>query len=76
MSEWRCYHLDETLTAMATSDNGRFLVRLREPPGEARHPIEFHRLTLKEALKAADRLVQAYYPHDCQEHGCGEWRKL
>ena len=76
MSEWHCDHLDDTLTAMAISDGARFLVRLREPPGEHRHPIEFHRWTLKDAQKAADRLVQAYYPHDCRESGCGAWRKL
>lgn len=76
MSEWHCLHLEETLTAMAVSDKGRFLVRLREPPGESRHPIEFYRWTLRDALKAADRLVQAYYPHDCHECGCGEWRRL
>ena len=76
MSEWRCYHLDETLAAMAISDGGRFLVRLREPAGESRHPIEFHRGTLKEATRAADGLVQAYYPHDCRERGCGAWHKL
>ena len=76
MSEWHCLHLDDTLTAMAISDGPRFLVRLREPPGERRNAIEFHRGTLAEARRAADRLVQAYYPHDCREHGCGEWRKL
>ena len=76
MSEWHCTHLDDTLTATAVSEHGRFLVRLREPPGERRHPVEFHRVVLKDALKAADRLVQAYYPHDCLEYGCGAWRKL
>ena len=76
MSEWHCLHLDDTLTAMAISDQGRFLVRLREPPGEHRHPIEFHRWTLRDAQRAADRLVQAYYPHDCRESGCGSWEKL
>ena len=76
MSEWHCLHLDDTLTAMAISDNGRFLVRLREPYGERRNPVEFHRFTLKDALASADRLVQAYYPHDCRECWCGEWEKL
>jgi hypothetical protein len=76
MSEWHCPHLDDTLTAMAISDRGRFLVRLREPPGEHRNPIEFHRWTLDDARRAADRLVQAYYPHDCSAHGCGAWYKL
>jgi hypothetical protein len=76
MSVWHCLHLNESLTAMAISDGGRFLVRLREPEGERRHSIEFFRWTLKDAMKAADRLVQAYYPHDCAECECGEWRKL
>jgi hypothetical protein len=76
MSEWHCLHMDDTLTAMVTSDGRRFLVHLREPPGEHRRPVEFHRWTLADALGAADRLVQAYYPHDCGEYGCGEWQKL
>jgi hypothetical protein len=76
MSVWHCSHLDDTLTAMATADRGRFLVRLREPPGQHRHPVEFHRWTLKDAKQAADKLVQAYYPHDCREHGCGEWEEV
>ena len=76
MSEWHCTHLDETLTAMATSDGRRFLVRLREPAGERRNPIEFHRWTLRDAMAAGDRLVQAYYPHDCAECGCGKWQEV
>jgi hypothetical protein len=76
MSEWHCLHLDDTLTAIVTSDKERFLVRLREPAGEHRHPIEFHRWTLRDARDAADRLVQAYYPHDCRMGGCGEWFEL
>jgi hypothetical protein len=76
MSEWHCTHLHGILTAMAISDRGRFLVRLREPQGENRHPIEFHRWTLREAREAGDRLVQAYYPHDCSEYDCGAWWKL
>lgn len=75
MSVWRCYHLDETITAITVPDNHRFFVRLREPPGETRHPIEFYRWNLKDAQEAADNLVQAYYPHDCNEQRCGEWRK-
>jgi hypothetical protein len=68
MSEWHCLHLKDTLTAMAIADRGRFLVRLREPAGENRSPVEFHRWTLKDA--------KAYYPHDCGECGCGEWEEL
>jgi hypothetical protein len=75
LSTWRRYHLDETVTALAIPDNRRFFVRLREPPGESRNPIEFYRWTLQEAQAGADRLVQAYYPHDCDEQGCGAWWK-
>jgi hypothetical protein len=75
MSEWHCFHLDETITAMVVPENGRFLVRLREPAGESRNPIEFYRGNLKEAQRAADKLVQAYYPHQCSEDTCGQWRK-
>lgn len=75
MSEWHCFHLDETITALVTSENTRFLVRIREPEGESRNPIDFYRGTLKEAQRAADRLVQAYYPHQCDEHTCGRWQK-
>jgi hypothetical protein len=77
MSQWHRFHLDETITAMAIPDNHRFLVRVREPVGENRKPIEFYRGNMKEAQRAADRLVQAYYPHECDEERCGEWeRKL
>ena len=58
------------------SDAGRFLVRLREPADDRRKSIEFHRFTLREATSAADWLVQAYYPHDCAECGCGAWEEL
>lgn len=76
MSEWHCYHMDDTLTAIVSADNGRFLVRLREPPGQHRNPIEFHRWTLRDARSAADRLVQAYYPHECSDSDCGGWEEL
>ena len=76
MSEWRRFHLDDTVTAMAIPDSRRFLVRMREPAGENRQPIEFYRGNLKEAQRAADRLVQAYYPHECDEERCGQWRKI
>jgi len=76
MNEWHCDHLDGTLTAIVIADRGRFLVRLREPPGESRRPIEFLRWTLKDARRAADGLVHAYYPHDCAASGCGAWREL
>ena len=76
MGVWHCLHMNERVTAVVTSDRNRLLVFLREPPGESRHPIEFHRWTLKEAMKAADRLVQMYYPHDCSEAECGRWHKV
>ena len=76
MSSWYRFHQNETIKAMATSDNGRrFFVRVREPPGEHRDPFECYRWTLNDAKEAADRIVQAYYPHDCDEQGCGLWRK-
>lgn len=60
---------------MAIPDNRRFLVHVREPPGGNRHPVDFYRWNLEEAREAADKLVQDYYPHDCDEGRCGEWRK-
>jgi hypothetical protein len=75
MGEWHRSHLDETVTAFATPEQGRFVVNLHEPPGGSRPPFEFYRSNLHEAQRAADRLVQAYYPHDCAERRCGEWRK-
>ena len=75
MSTWRRCHLNETVTAVATPDNRRFFVHLREPPGESRHPIEFYRWTLPEAQASADQLVDAYYPHECEEGKCGLWWK-
>ena len=75
MSTWRRYHLNETLTALAIPDSHRFFVCLREPAGESRQPIEFYRWKLQDAQRAGDRLVQAYYPHDCGESACGEWKQ-
>ena len=76
MSSWQRFHLEDKLKAMAVPDVNRFLVKLREPPGENRQPIEFYRWHLKDAQDAADRLVQAYYPHECSDHRCGQWRKV
>ena len=75
MSTWHRFHLNESLKALAISDNNRFFVSLREPPGESRHPLEFYRWNLRDAQEAADRIVQAYYPHECDEQICGAWRK-
>lgn len=76
MSQWHCFHLDDTITAMVIPVNSsRFLVRMREPAGGNRQPIEFYRGNLKEAQRAADKLVQAYYPHECDENKCGQWQK-
>jgi len=76
MSTWRRFHLEETVKALAISENHRFFVQVREPPGGNRQPIEFYRWNLAEAKIAADKLVQAYYPHDCDEHTCGTWHKV
>lgn len=77
MSEWRCFHLDDTITAMVSMEMlGRYLVRMREPFDATRHPIEFYRGNLNEAFRAADKLIQAYYPHACDEATCGDWHKL
>jgi hypothetical protein len=67
MSEWHRFHLDDTITAMAIPDNHRFLVRAGKPLGENRNPMEFYRGNLKEEQRAAERMVQAYYPHECDE---------
>ncbi|HET8669259.1 MAG TPA: hypothetical protein VFM05_01155 [Candidatus Saccharimonadales bacterium] len=76
MSHWNCFHLDDTITAIVIAESfGRFLVRMREPAGGNRNPIEFYRGNLKEAQRAADRLVQAYYPHECDESRCGQWQQ-
>jgi hypothetical protein len=63
MSTWYKFHLEETVKALAFSDNHRFFVQVREPPGQHRHPLEFFRWSLRDAQEAADRVVQAYYPH-------------
>jgi hypothetical protein len=76
VSTWYRLHLNETLKALAISDNNRFFVTVREPPGEHRNPLEFYRWKLAEAQEAADRVVQAYYPHECDDDLCDVWRKL
>ena len=76
MSYWERCHLNDSLKAIATADNHRFFIRLREPHGENRHPLEFYRWNLREAQEAADKIVQAYYPHDCEQLACGGWIKL
>jgi len=75
MSTWERFHLNDTVKAMATSENHRFFIQIREPPGEHRNPIEFYRWTLKDAQEAADRILHAYYPHECDEQICGSWRR-
>jgi hypothetical protein len=75
MSTWHRFHLNETIKAMAISDNRRFFVHVREPEGEKRNPLEFYRWKLRDAQEAADKVVQAYYPHECDEQMCGVWRK-
>ncbi len=76
MSHWQRSHIEQTIKAIATPDNHRFFIQLKEPPGEHRHPIEFYRWTLNDAQEAADDLVQAYYPHDCEMESCDAWKKL
>lgn len=76
MSHWQRSHMEESLKALATPDNHRFFIQLREPAGEHRNPIEFYRWTLKDAQEAADQIVQAYYPHDCDQELCGVWKKF
>jgi hypothetical protein len=76
MSHWSRLHLNESIRTLATHDTHRFFIQLKEPPGEERNPIEFYRWTLEEAKDAGDRLVQAYYPHDCDDSTCGVWRKI
>jgi hypothetical protein len=76
MSTYRRFHLNETIRAMTTSENSRFFVQVLEPPGEHRHPRECYRWNLKEAQDAADKIVQGYYPHKCDDETCGAWSKL
>lgn len=76
MSHWQRFHLNDTIKAMAIPDQRRFFVQVREPEGEHRNPIEFYKWKLSEAQEAADHLVQAYYPHDCDTGSCGSWIKL
>jgi hypothetical protein len=68
--------MEETLKALATQDTRRFFIQVKEPSGHHRNPIEFYRWTLREAQDAADRIVQAYYPHDCEVESCGVWKKF
>ena len=75
MSVWYRFHSEDSIKAIATSDGRRFFVKIREPIGGNRHPLEFYRWKLAEAQEAADRIVQAYYPHDCGAAGCDIWRK-
>lgn len=75
MSAWHRFHLSETIKAMAIPDNKRFFVHIREPAGEHRNPVEFYRWTLRDAQEAADKVVQAYYPHECDGQLCDRWRK-
>ncbi len=75
MSNWRRFHLNGTVKATATSHQRRFFVQIREPRGEHRQPLEFYRWKLSDAQEAADKVVQAYYPHECDTNVCGTWRK-
>ena len=75
MGIWLRHHLDETVTATAAPEGRRFLVHVREPAEIGRHPVDFFRWNLKDAQVAADRLVQAYYPHECDEQRCGAWQR-
>jgi hypothetical protein len=76
MSTWHRFHLNESVKALAIPDNRRFFVRVREPQGQNRQPLEFYRWNLRDAQEAADRVVQAYYPHECDDEICGVWRKF
>ncbi len=75
MSIWLRHHLDEAVTATAAPEGARFLVHTREPAELSRRPIDCFRWSLKDAQAAADGLVQAYYPHDCEAASCGSWRR-
>ena len=76
MSTWRRLHLNNSIKAMAVSENQRFLVYVREPVGEQREPRECYRSSLESAQQTADHIVQAYYPHECEDAVCGNWHKL
>jgi hypothetical protein len=76
MSNWYRHHLDSSLKALVTFDRHRFFVNFREPEGEHREPISFYRSTLRDAQESADRIVQAYYPHECGTDSCDVWRKI
>ena len=73
MSTWRRTHLNYEVTAVAAAENKRFLVYLSEAD-ESRRPIQFYRWNLEEAKTGGDRLVQAYYPHDCNFTSCQDWQ--
>ena len=75
MGIWLRHHLGETVTATAAPEGGRFFVHVREPSGAGRRPIDFYRWGLKDAQAPADRLVQEYYPHECDGQECGAWRR-
>lgn len=75
MGAWRRFHLNERISAMAIPELGRFLVKVYEPEGEKRNPREYYCSNLKDAQSGADRVVQEYYPHDCDEQRCGNWEK-
>jgi len=76
MSMWYRFHLDDTIKATATPDGRRFFVHVREPAESGRKPLDCYRIKLTDAQDAADRIVQAYYPHDCDGDACDIWRKL
>lgn len=75
MGIWLRHHIDETVTATAAPEGGRFLVHLRESAGVSRHPVDCYRWNLRDAQAAADGLVQAYYPHECDGRSCGAWER-
>ena len=76
MSTWRRLHLNDTVKALATSENFRFFVQVIEPPGEHRNPRNCYRWNFQDAQESADGIVQGYYPHECNEQTCGAWSKL
>jgi len=74
MSIWRRTHLDHKVTAVAAAENNRFFVYLREAD-LGRQPINFYRWNLEDAKAGGDRLVQAYYPHNCDSIHCPDWQQ-